>query len=71
MLASELIQVLQEMIEKHGDRPVVSGVARSGYGEPVVSVADEDEDMIDTRRLSCPVFDLVCSEESLVAKGGW
>lgn len=70
MLASELIRVLQELIEKHGDRPVVSGVDRTGYGESVESVNTEDK-TVDADSEECPVFDLVCAEESLVAKGGW
>lgn len=69
MKASQLVEALQEIIAKHGDLVVVSGVARSGYGETVLSVeivtaktiTDEDQ----------TVIDLVLDDESTVAVGGF
>ena len=39
MTLSQLIFMLQKVMDKHGDLEVVSGLDRSGYGEPVVKAA--------------------------------
>jgi hypothetical protein len=70
MLTSELIESLKESLATHGDLPVVSGCVRSGYGEPVMFIHlftdTQDSDSVVT-----PVIDLVLSDESLVACGGF
>lgn len=70
MLASKVIETLQAMIDKHGDHPVVTGVKRTSYGEPIIN-ATFITDTITYEKKPQPVFDLTLSEESLVAKGSW
>lgn len=70
MLASELIKQLQTKIEKYGDLNVVSGLGRCGYGEPVDAVMFYNKAR-DTAGNITPVFDLVLSDNSLVAIGGF
>lgn len=38
MRASQIIEKLQTMIDEHGDQETVSGLDRTGYGEPVEDV---------------------------------
>jgi hypothetical protein len=72
MLASEVVAQLQKMIEAHGDHEVVSGVDRSGYGEPVEDVDfNEDERLQDIDGNPVKVFDLLLSDDSLCSVGGF
>lgn len=71
MLATELIQKLQELVEKHGDKEVVSGLERSGYGEPVWNVTYCDENVWDTVSRPVRVFNVELSDESTCAIGGF
>jgi len=69
MKASELIQKLQEAMGEHGDLDVVSGVAVTGYGEPVRGIARKTGQTLQGEEIA--VLDLVLSDESLVAVGGF
>lgn len=71
MLASQLVEQLQTAIAERGDHPVVSGLERSGYGEPVERVEVQTEQILDENGSPMTVVDLVLSEESLVAFGGF
>lgn len=62
MRASELIEVLEGMVREHGDLNVVSGVARSGYGEAVI-----DADLVEGPGVTGCWIDLILSEESCVS----
>lgn len=71
MKASELVQQIQDQIAEHGDREVVSGVERTGYGEPVEAIVFATN----TQNLNgkvIPVFDLILSDDSFVClNGAW
>ena len=76
MKASELIGLLQRAVKEHGDLDIVSGVDRSGYGEPVTDLLIySDKDKEPTKGIEgnvIPVFDLELGDESLVAvNGNW
>ena len=70
MKASELVTMLQNNIKTHGDWDVVSGVHRSGYGEPVIDIfvwgPDDKSPTKDMDGNVVPVFDLELSENSKV-----
>ena len=70
MKISELIEDLEIALREHGDLDVVSGVLRTGYGEPVeyTTVPDNTLDIEGNQR---EVLDLVLSESSDVAQGGF
>ena len=43
MLATELIASLIAAVKQHGDREVVTGLDRSGYGEEILAVHAFDD----------------------------
>lgn len=71
MKASELIVKLQSMIDEHGDLDVVSGIDRTGYGEPVENVDYVYQGLIDIDNEPFYAFNLVCSDTSLCVCGDW
>jgi hypothetical protein len=70
MKTSELIAELQLAMSVHGDLPVVSGMHRTGYGEPVSRINYEGNGK-DAEDKPLPVIDLVLGNESIVAIGGF
>ena len=66
--ASEMVAMLQSLIQKHGDLNIVSGLDRSGYGEPVVDVIVHD-DVKDATGKAMVVFDILLDDSSLVSMG--
>lgn len=71
MLASKLVEKIQDMINRHGDKHVVSGLDRSGYGEPVEDVDVVADNLFDANGEPLTVFDLILSDESSCAVGGF
>ncbi len=71
MLASDLIKQLQEIVAEEGDFPVVSGLSRTGYGEPVTAVFVDADRVIDHLGGEARVIELELSEDSSFAKGSW
>jgi len=69
MKATALIEQLQAAVDEHGDLEVVSGVTRSGYGEEVLSISCKTAKTLEGQDIA--VLDLVLSEESLCAVGGF
>jgi hypothetical protein len=66
-----MIRQLHDLIQANGDGEVVSGVARSGYGEPVTRVAvraarsfNDESGKHDGPVIT--VFDIELSDESIV-----
>lgn len=70
MMLSELIEELQNVLLIHGDVQIVSGIDRSGYGEPVESIVVRD-DVKTAEGDAVVVVDLVIGEDSIVAVGGF
>lgn len=66
--ASEMVAMLQSLIQKHGDLNIVSGLDRSDYGEPVVDVVVHD-DVKDATGKAMVVFDILLDDSSLVSMG--
>lgn len=73
MYASQVVEQLQALIEQHGDQKVVSGLVRTGYGEPVVDVKliDANFNLMDVDGEPTIVFDLILSHDSACAIGGF
>ena len=71
MLASQIIEKLQAMIDEHGDQETVSGLDRSGYGEPVEDVELVTANLVDIDGKPVTVFDLILSDSSSCAIGGF
>ena len=69
MLASQIIKLLQAEIDERGDHPVVSGLQRFGYGEPITGLKTRTSKTIENTDLT--VIDLITSDDSLVADGGF
>ena len=42
MRISKALQDLLSILEKHGDIELVSGLSRSGYGEPIIEIKVKD-----------------------------
>jgi hypothetical protein len=71
MFASQLIQKLQELVKNEGDLPVVTGVARTSYGEEILEAIAHTKDTKDGNGKVIPVIDLIADDSSLVAIGGF
>jgi hypothetical protein len=71
MKASDLVDKLNKLIEIHGDITVVSGVARTGYGELVIDAAYMGAPLVDINEAPTEVIELVFSDESFCVVNGW
>jgi len=77
MKASTMIEVLKSLIEKHGDHCVVSGIDLTGYGSTVDRIVFMDNSeqpsmpLVDAEGSHASVFDMVLSEDSSYAIGGF
>ena len=69
MKATKLIQQLQAGVDEHGDLDVVSGVHLTGYGSPVLRIANITAQTLEGEMITA--LDLVISDDALVAVGGF
>lgn len=68
MLTSQLIAKLQESLTAFGDLVVVSGVTRTGYGEPVQSALVTTNTKRIDDNVPMTVLDLILSDSSYVER---
>lgn len=70
MLATELIQKLQKLVQEVGDLPVTTGLGRTGYGEEILNALHATTAKNGSGEVE-PVIDLAAADESFVAIGGF
>ncbi len=75
MKATDLIKILQGLVETNGDHDIVVGIERTGYGEPIENITFvstvRGKNIVDLDGNPASVISLVASDESTHTVGGW